>query len=218
MLAGHYSASLVAKSLRPETPLWVLCIAAQLIDIIWASLVFLNIERVRIEPALPSVPLELYYMPYSHSLVGAIVWSMLALALCRCAGGRMKDATVVIAAVVLSHWFLDLIVHRPDLPLYDNVHKLGFALWDHPTASVAVEAGLLLAGLVLLLRSSAFASRVRRLGLIIGATTLCLLTAAIAFDLLTVPTEVPQVVSGQLLLYALVAFGAWLLESKSTRG
>lgn len=212
MLVGHYSASLAAKRLRPELPLWLLCVAAQLVDIIWAALVLARIEHVRIDPALPSVPLDLYFMPYSHSLFGAIAWSVLALALCRVDGRYGKQCCLIIGAVVLSHWFVDLIVHRPDLPIYDNVHKLGLALWDHPVAGFAVEAGLLFAGLVWLLRSNVIGSRRRRIALSVAAIILCLLGAAVTFKLVPVPNEVALVVSGQLLLYALVTAAAWLME------
>jgi len=216
MLIGHYSASLVAKRLRPEIPLWVLCIAAQLIDIVWGALVLLNFEHVRIVPSLPSVPLELYYMPYSHSLTGAIGWTILILVVCRFAHGWWKNAAVVIAAVVLSHWFLDLIVHRPDLPLYANLYKVGFALWDHPALGVAVESALLLAGLALLCRA-AFFSRVQRLSLVVGFIALVVLNAAVSFGLMPAPTSVTFVVVGQLLLYALVAAGTWWLERNGAK-
>src|SRR5437867_8475568 len=87
-----------------------------------------------------ALPLDLYYMPYTHSLPGAIVWSLLAYWGCRLFTSRR--ASLLIALAVFSHWVLDLIVHRPDLPLYDNARKVGFALWNYPLMAMALEVAL----------------------------------------------------------------------------
>lgn len=142
MFVGHYAASLAAKAAVPRAPLWSLVLAAQAIDIGWSGLVVAGIEKVRIDPSLPGSALDLYHMPYTHSLPAVIVWSAAALGLARLA--RLPwAAAAAIAATVFSHWLLDLLVHRPDLELWFGGAKVGFGLWNYPVPEQAVEIGLL---------------------------------------------------------------------------
>ena len=154
MFVGHYAVSFAAKKITPTVPLWVLFIAVQLLDVAWAPLVLAGIEKVRIVPGITaSNPLDLYYMPYTHSLVAALVWSAGAFA-CYRIGFRRDDAraAVVVAAAVFSHWVLDFVVHRPDLPLYDNASKVGLGLWNLPAVALGLEAGLLFGAMWLYFR------------------------------------------------------------------
>ena len=134
MFVGHYGISFAAKKADPSFRLWVLFFAVQLLDIAWAPLVLLGIEKVRIVPGITaSNPLDLYYMPYTHSLAAAIVWSAGASVLYRIAvPGSRKRSALLVAAAVFSHWLLDFFVHRPDLPLYDDAVKVGLGLWNLP--------------------------------------------------------------------------------------
>ncbi|HZC68723.1 MAG TPA: hypothetical protein VE201_08910 [Nitrospirales bacterium] len=155
MFVGHYSISFAAKKGDPSVPLWILFIAVQLLDVAWAPFVLLGIEKVRIVPGITaSNPLDLYYMPYTHSLVAAILWSLAAFVVYRFAvPSSSKTAPLIIAAAVFSHWILDFIVHRPDLPLYDNTAKVGLGLWNHPVAAFGLETVLLFGGMWLYLRT-----------------------------------------------------------------
>ena len=160
MFVGHYGVAFIAKAKAKELPLWQLFIAVQLVDVVWGVLVLLGIERARIVPGITkSMPLDLYYMPYTHSLIAAFLWSALAFVayrLFRPSGTRA--AALVLGIAVLSHWVLDLLVHRPDLPLWDDMDKVGLGLWNYPLAAFLVEGSLLVAGLLLYLRSSLAAS------------------------------------------------------------
>ena len=150
MFIGHYGVSFAAKRADPSVPLWTLFIAVQLLDVFWAPFVLLGIEKVRIVPGITaSNPLDLYYMPYSHSLLAAVLWSAGALLVYRVLAPRRKRplAAVIVGAAVFSHWLLDFVVHRPDLPLYDNTAKVGLGLWNHPAIAFALEAGLLFGGM-----------------------------------------------------------------------
>src|SRR5262249_14930682 len=122
MFVGHYSVAFAARTERNKIPLWDLIVAVQLLDFLWLPFVFLGLEKVRIALGITATPpLDLYYMPYTHSLIGALVWSALAACvykLVRRAKGS-SSAALIIALAVFSHWILDLIVHRPDLPIYD---------------------------------------------------------------------------------------------------
>ena len=154
MFVGHYGVSFAAKKVDRIIPLWVLFLAVQFLDVLWAPCVLLGIEKVRIVPGITaSNPLDLYYMPYTHSLLAAVVWS--------CAGGLAyqfaarpirRQTSAVVGFAVFSHWILDFVVHRPDLPLYDNSAKVGLGLWNAPAFAFGLEAALLFGGIWLCLR------------------------------------------------------------------
>ncbi len=155
MFVGHYGVSFAAKRAAPAVPLWLLFIAVQLLDVAWAPLVLLGIEKVRIVPGITaSNPLDLYSMPYTHSLLAAILWSVGASVLYRLAMPRARwSASILVGVAVVSHWVLDFIVHRPDLPLYDDTAKVGLGLWDYPVAAFGLEAAFLFGGMWLYLRT-----------------------------------------------------------------
>ncbi|HEX7252268.1 MAG TPA: hypothetical protein VF376_05240, partial [Thermoanaerobaculia bacterium] len=122
--------------------------AVQLLDIVWAPLVLFGIEKVRIVPGVTaSNPLDLYYMPYTHSLVAAFLWSAAAFATYALAARRSIAGAATVAAAVFSHWVLDLVVHRPDLPLYDDTAKVGLGLWNFPAPAFGLEALVLFGGM-----------------------------------------------------------------------
>ena len=143
MFAGHYAAALAAKAAEPRAPLWTLVAGAQLIDIGWGALVMTGIEHGRVDPTLAGSALVLEHMPFTHSLPAVIAWSLGAALVARYALRLVWPAAIAIAAVVFSHWLLDLLVHRPDLELYPQGPKVGFGLWDLPVVEQAVEIGLI---------------------------------------------------------------------------
>ena len=143
MFVGHYSASLAAKAAEPRAPLWTYVIAAQLMDVGWAAFVATGVEHVRVDPKLPGSALDLYDMPWTHSLPGALAWSLAGLLLARFLLKLPMRAAVFIGATVFSHWLLDLLVHRPDLELWVGGPRLGLGLWNYPLPEQALEIGLL---------------------------------------------------------------------------
>ncbi|HEX3091471.1 MAG TPA: hypothetical protein VHW72_02545 [Candidatus Angelobacter sp.] len=161
MFTGHYSASFAGKSAESHIPLWLLFIAVQFIDVLWSIFVLLGIEKVRIVSGITaSNALDLYYMPYTHSLLGVLFWSALAYVVCQFVPAlRGKRTGLILAAAVFSHWILDLIVHRPDLALYDSVGKMGFGLWNYRGAAFALEMAVLFGGAAMLYRTAAHRGR-----------------------------------------------------------
>ena len=150
MFVGHYAPALALKAVRKSPSLAAGFLAVQLLDIGFFPLSYFGIEKWAANPALQGfMPVDLYFMPYTHSLVGAAGWALaagIATALLTPKGSKLV-ASVIIGALVLSHWFLDLIVHRHDLPLLGGAeHKLGYGLWDQPLLEMPLELGLLLAG------------------------------------------------------------------------
>lgn len=148
MFIGHYGPAFAAKPAEPRLPLWLLFIAVQFMDVCWSLLVLAGIEKLRIVPGFTEgSPLDLYYMPFTHGLPGALALSVL-LGVVVMAFYRERRARVfwVIAAAVFSHWLLDLVVHVPDLPLWENTMKVGFGLWHWAWISVPLEIATLTAG------------------------------------------------------------------------
>lgn len=204
MFVGHYSAAFVGKAVEPRIPFWALFLAAQLVDVFWAIFVILGIERASLDPALPSNPLVLEYMPYTHSLAATFVWTAVAYVVARrspALGGAGRCAAVL-AAVVASHWFLDLLVHRPDLPLDgDQSMKLGLALWNYPLAAFLIEMALLYTCIGLWARSAGPGDAVRRAA---GWFALGFLVLQLGFWLGPVPPFIRAVAASALFVFLLV--------------
>lgn len=160
MFVGHYGVAFAARRVGGRVPLWVWFVAVQWMDVVWSVLVLLGVERLRIVPGFTEAnALDLYYMPYTHGLPGSIVLSFAlgALVALLTAGNRAMTCLLV-AAASFSHWVLDLVVHVPDLPLYDNAAKVGLGLWRHVGVSFPLELIVLGLGAWLYARPTTFAS------------------------------------------------------------
>lgn len=205
MLVGHYSSAFVGKALAPRTPLWVLFVAAQLVDVAWSLFVLAGLERFSLDPRLPSNPLVLEHMPFTHSLLASFAWGALAglvVSRVEVLGGSAR-AGLVTGAVVVSHWALDLVVHRPDLTLAGGGEKLGWALWNRPALALTVELALLAAAAAFWVARSGASAAARR-ATVRGVGVLALLQLATAVG----PIPPSRTV---LVLTMLVVFGglAW---------
>ena len=184
MFLGHYSVAFAARTERNKIPLWVLFVAVQLLDFLWAPFVFLGLEKVRIVLGISAAsPLDLYYMPYTHSLIGALVWSALAAFVYKLVRGAKasSSAALIIALAVFSHWILDLIVHRPDLPIYDDTLKVGFGLLNYKGAEFAMEIALLVIGIALYLKRNVIKSAGRKIGIVVFGVVLILVQTQTTF-------------------------------------
>src|SRR6266478_4173031 len=190
MFVGHYAPSFAGKALKKSIPLWVLFFAVQLLDVFWSIFVLLGIEKVRIVPGITRTnPLDLYYMPYTHSLDGAVV-----------------------SAAVFSHWILDLIVHRPDLPLHDNSLKIGLGLWNFPATALAIELALLFGGMYLYLRTTEAVGSGGRYGMVAFGLVMACVQVVVFFG--PPPDSDRAAAITALTLYAVFAAAAYWLEKK----
>jgi len=209
MFVGHYGVSFAAKKADPTIPLWVLFIAVQLLDVLWAPFVLLGIEKVRIVPGFTaSNPLDLYYMPYTHSLLGVLCWSALAYVVCQLIPQlRGKRTGIILAAAVFSHWILDLIVHRPDLALYNRVGKMGLGLWNYRGAAFVLEMAVLFGGASMLYRTAMH--RVRRVGFVIFLAAL----QVFGTFLFPPPPSDHAAAITALIFYVVLALMAWWVDS-----
>jgi hypothetical protein len=155
MFIGHYGAGLSFKKAAPALSLGLLFLAVQFLDLLWPTLVLLNIEHVQIntDKSYP-VPLIFTDYPYSHSLLMALVWSALFFIVYWLLKRNLRNA-FILGGAVFSHWVLDWIVHLPDLPLYPgNSPKLGLGLWQWPAATAVIEGLIFLSGLFLYLQTT----------------------------------------------------------------
>jgi hypothetical protein len=144
MFIGHYSAAFAAAAIPKAPKLGTLFIAAQLVDFGFFVFVPLGVEHMRIDPAASVMnPLDLYDMPWTHSLLAAFAWAAAFATVLKLTIGNWT-AALIGGTVVVSHWFLDLVVHVPDLTLAGSAPKLGLGLWNHPAIAMPLEIALLL--------------------------------------------------------------------------
>jgi len=165
MFVGHFAAAFSAKRIAPRPSLGWLFAACQWPDLLWPILSLIGMEHFRIDPGNTAfTPLAFEYYPWSHSLLMDVVW---AIALGLAYLGRRGDrrGAFVLGALVLSHWVLDWIVHRPDLPILPNNDRLvGLGLWNNPTATIVLETLMYVIGIWLYVRATTAVDRVGRYG------------------------------------------------------
>lgn len=216
MFVGHYGPSFAIKALRPAIPLWLLFIAVQLVDVAWAVLVLLGVEKVRIVPGITaSNPLDLYFMPYTHSLVAAILWSVGVALLVRLSPRvTIRSAAAWIGVAVFSHWVLDFLVHRPDLPLYDDTMKMGLGLWNYPAVALSLEAVLLFGGMILYLRATEPLNALGRFGLPVFGVVMLAIQTYVFFG--PPPASPAAAAATALVTYAaFAAVAGWLARQRT---
>jgi hypothetical protein len=214
MFVGHYAVALAAKTVEPRAKLWTYVAAVQLLDIGWGGLVAAGVEKVRIDPALPGSPLDLYFMPYTHSLIGALAWSAAALILTRLALRLPWRAALFVGLAVFSHWLLDLLVHRPDLEVWAGQAKLGLGLWNYPLPEMALELGLVgIAGAALVAaRKTAGDKAWPVIGFLAFLTALQMVASAMPFNDNPLATGALVV-----FVYGLATAVAWLVDRKGAQ-
>ncbi|WP_394728264.1 hypothetical protein [Altererythrobacter sp. GH1-8] len=214
MFIGHFAPAFAAAAISPRAPkLATLFVAGQLVDWAFFAFAFVGIERMRVEPgATVMVPFDLYHMPYTHSLLGNAIFALLFGGLVLWAR-RDLLAAILAALVVLSHWLLDWLTHRPDLSLMggDDFHGLG--LWNQPMIAIPLELGITL---------GAFYWYMRKTNGPVGPPAI-LITVLLAFQAVNWFGPPPQAAGpmlyGQALLAFLFAtlFAAWVGTTRRHR-
>jgi hypothetical protein len=163
---GHFAVAFAAKPVAPTVSLGTLFVACELVDLLWPVFLLIGLERVEIRPGVTAfMPLDFVYYPWTHSLLMGAVWAA-ALGLLYLVLRGNRRAALVVGAVVLSHWFLDLVVHRPDLPLAPGAEqRFGLGLWNFVPGTLAVEGALFAAALVYYVRRTRPIDRIGSAGL-----------------------------------------------------
>ena len=216
MFLGHLGAALAAKRIAPETSLGTTFLAAQLVDLAWPTLVLLGVETVKIAPGITAVtPLDFERYPYTHSLVAALAWSIgfgLVYALVQ---RNLRRNALILGALVFSHWILDWISHRPDLPLtLTGEARVGLGLWNSLAATLVVELAIFGGGVWLYARSTAPKDRVGRWSFV---ALIAFLLAIYAGNLFGPPPPSAAAIAwtGQA-IWLLVAWGYWIDRHRTT--
>src|SRR5713101_9768227 len=182
MFIGHYALALAAKRSAPRTSLGTLFVAVQLADMLWPVFLILGWQQAHFVPGPnPFLVLWLDSIPISHSLLTLIAWGTLFAGLYHWHTGYARGALVVALAVV-SHWVLDFVTHRPDMPLYPGGPKLGLGLWNSIPATVAVEVPMFVAGLWIYTRVTHARDRIGRWAFAALVVTLLLIYFANIFS------------------------------------
>jgi len=211
MFIGHYAAALALKRVEKKTSLGLLFLAVQFVDILFFPFVLLGIERLTIIPNYTeSTHFKLEYMPYTHSLLASFIWAALTYYVFK-TFTKKNSVALVMAVAVVSHWFMDLIVHTPDLPLWsDSSPKLGFGLWNHVVVSYVLEGALLFSGVWLYLQGTKAKTTGGKYGMIVFAVVLLIANSLNLFGPPPGDSKVVLALTGisGYFVFALVAF--WL--------
>lgn len=166
MFIGHFGIGFGAKAVARKVSLGTLFLAAQFVDLLWPTLLLFGVERVEIAPGSTKLtPLDFISYPIFHSLLMVSVWGILFGIFYWLIRKNKRNAGVV-GLCVISHWVLDLVVHRPDLPLFPGgSQKLGFGLWNSVSATLIIEGIIFIGGLLLYLRTTRALNRRGTFGL-----------------------------------------------------
>ena len=166
MFIGHFAVAFAAKPVAPAVSLGTLFLACEWVDLVWPLFLFMGLERIEIRPGITAfTPLDFVHYPWTHSLAMCAAWAV-GLGLLYLLVRRDRRAALVVGAVVLSHWLLDLIVHRPDLPLTPGGEaRWGLGVWNSIPATIAIEGALFVLALGFYLRHTRALDRIGRWGL-----------------------------------------------------
>lgn len=182
MFIGHFGLAFAAKKVAPKVSLGTLFIATQFVDILWPFLLVFKIEKVAIVPGYTKVnAFDFLYFPFTHSLLMGIVWGI--------TGGwvywlfkREIRGAFIVGLAILSHWFLDLIVHIPDLPLTPfGGYKIGFGLWNSLLGTFIIETTIFLIGTCIYFKCTKAKNKVGGWGLYVLIALLVLVSCSNTF-------------------------------------
>lgn len=213
MFAGHFAPAIAAAAHKDAPSLPVLFVGAQLVDWAFFGFAMADIEHLRIVPGFTAMnPMDLYDMPWTHSLLGSMGWAALFVIIVRMMGiGRTGQ--MIGGGVVLSHWLLDWVAHAPDLTLYGAPPKMGLGLWNHPSLEMPLEIALVLGSLWFLHRKTGLSLlRLAALGVLL-----------LIFQAVNWFGEQPVAVTTDMLLLPWVAYGVatlaawWAVREPSRR-
>lgn len=217
MFIGHFGVGLAGKSAAKRVSLGTLFMAAQWVDLVWPILLLLGIERVQIDPGNTAfTPANFVYYPFTHSLVGVLVWATLFAAVYFFVKRSLKSS-LFLGLLVLSHWLLDLIVHRPDLPLtFSNEHMVGFGLWNNIPLTITIEGLIFVAGVIIYMTVTRANDKVGKYG------TLGLLAFLIVVYILNIISPPPESTTAIAIVgnaqWLIIFWAYWIDRHRSQRG
>ena len=216
MFIGHFGIGLAAKRLAPRTSLGTLFFAAQFLDLIWPIFLLLGLEHVRVVPGITAVsPFDFYDYPISHSLAAVVGWSAV-IGILYLVASHYRRGALVVGIAVLSHWILDALVHRPDLPLFPGGHtRVGLGLWNSWPASIAVESVFFVAGLWIYLTNTRTRDKVGTIAL--WSLIFVLVAGWISTLVSKAPPSKDVLAWGALAMWLFVPWGWWVERHRESR-
>ena len=209
MFLGHYAVGFGSKRAAPKTSLGTLILAAQFLDLLWPILVLTGVEHLRLDPGNTAVtPLDFYDYPISHSLLTVLAWGVV-FGLLYSAIQKYRRGGWVVAIGVVSHWVLDVLSHRPDMPLAPGLAPfIGFGLWYSVPATVIVEVALFAAGVYLYTGTTIAKDKTGRYAF---WSLVAFLAVIYALNLTSPPPPSDRAVAwGALLAWLFVPWGYWI--------
>lgn len=155
MFLGHFGLAFAAKKIEPAPSLATTFLAAQFVDLLWPFLLLAGLEHVEVDPGNTEfTPLNFVSYPYSHSLLAVLIWSAVFATIYHVLKKKSR-VSIILGLLVFSHWILDFITHRPDLPLtWSGDNKYGLGLWNDRNATMIIEILLFAVGVWMYLRST----------------------------------------------------------------
>lgn len=216
MFIGHFALGFAAKRAAPKLPLGALFIGAQFLDLVWPIFVLMGLEKVRVHPGDTAfTPLEFVSYPLSHGLVPVLGWAVL-LGFAILAARSYPRGAWVVAALVVSHWVLDWITHRPDLPVWPGAKSVyGLGLWNSPAATMAVEGLMYVVGVGLYASMTEARNRAGRWGLWLLVGFLAAIYVGNAFG--PPPPSANAVAWSAVGLWLIIIWGYWLDGRRAVR-
>ena len=210
MFVGHFGLAFGARKAAPAVSLAALFAACQLADLLWPTLVLLGYERVDIQPgATRFTPLNFVSYPYSHSLLALCVWGVAFGAIYAALKRARVSAFMTIALLVVSHWLLDYVTHRPDMPItIGGADRVGLGLWNSIPGTLVVELGMFAIGVGLYLRATAPRDRIGSFGLLALVAFMLLVYFAAAFG--PPPPSTAAVAWSAQAMWLLVIWADWV--------
>ncbi len=216
MFIGHFGVGLGAKKATPKISLGTLFLAAQFLDLLWPTFILLGWEHVAIQPGITKMtPLNFTDYPISHSLLMAIIWGIL-FGIVYYFVKRNYRGSIILGLCVLSHWLLDLLVHRPDLPLYPgNAPLVGFGLWNYMPIEIFAEGAIFFVGLWFYVQSTEPKNKVGSYGFWMMIGLLIFIHTSSLFG--SPPPNVMAIAWAGELQWLFVLWAYWIDRNRSAR-
>lgn len=215
MFIGHFGIGLAGKKAGKEISLGTLIMASQWLDLIWPLLVLLNIETVKVNPGdTKMTPLSFISYPYSHSLFFVIIWGILFGGIYYTVKRNIKNS-IILGVLVISHWLLDLFVHRLDLPLYPGSGFCGFGMWNYPLLEIPFEIVIFIIGVFLYLN---FTKSKDKIGFFSFWSLIIVLTGIHFINLFgTPPPDTNSIAYAGLGIWLFVIWGYWIDKHRANK-
>lgn len=216
MFIGHFGVGLASKKIDRRVSLGTLFFASQFIDLIWPLFLLFGLEKVKIDPGNTAfTPFDFVYYPFSHSFLAVLIWGLLFGFVYFLLKKNLKGS-ILLGGLVLSHWVLDLITHRPDLPLFfGEGTKVGLGLWNSVILTLLVEGAVFAAGAYLYMTVTKEKKKIGRISLWSLLIFLAIVYLMNSFGP-PPPAEGPIAYMG-LSMWLLVAWGYWIDRNRQNR-